>query len=1315
MPQHNPSYAISFLFSIFFLLFTFFIPTITNAQFDPIAAHEQLLSEATGYFKYAGGTGGKGGSIYYVTNLNNSGTGSMRDALTRTEPLIILFENGVNGAINLSSGIEIKSNKTLWGRHRDGSAANIYIDPNPNDKGLDISTGVSNVIIANFRGDASGPNDSAPDLIRVRDGASLAWIYHVSGVGDGTDNMDGFVDIRGENVTVSWSRAEDWSAVHLLNPSGGSASVTFDHNLYRNNRDRMPRTSVSTVRAHAYNNWLINWSSYGMYSTGGQIRAENNVFDAGSNTSAIRGPWGGGGNYFTNGATTEQSPGSVFTPPYSYTLDPVSTAAQAQALRDLLEAKAGWQSSFDDTPSNLPTLTFSASPSSITQGQPSTLSWSTTNATSCTASGGWSGSKGVSGSQSVSPSSTTTYTLSCSGAGGSVTQSAIVTVTAAPDTTPPSTPTNLSASAISSSQINLSWSASTDNVAVTGYRLERCQGSTCAAFTQIATPTGTTYSNTGLSANTTYRYRVRAADAAGNLSSYSTIASATTQVLPLFNFTLSNGGSKTVTQGNAVSNSISASLLSGSSQAVSFSAAGLPAGATASFSPSSCSPTCSSTLTIQTLSSTPTGTYTITVTAMGGGVTRQTSFSLTVNTLSGGNIIYVPQDYATISAAINAAGSGYTVLVSPGTYSETGAIAITKNLTLASNFINTANQNDITNTVIQGGGGNDLFIVSNGATVHIEGLTIENARKPITIDVGNGTIRNNVLRNNNSDAISFEGDSSGVAEFNVISNPGDDGIDIDGERGPYTIRGNTITGANDDGMEFRMINNYLVGGTLLYEVYENSIDGAGGDGIQLIDYPTDTENRRQINIHHNYIRNATYAGIGVMPNTQTNRGSLSELYPNFSFLERVYVTNNTIVDNDVGIAGGDNFIVLNNIISGNQLAAVNLDGSSRLDYTLLFNTSSLSGVPSGVQGSNILIANPLLSPTGSLQNGSPAIDAGVSSYTWQGENVLSVPLFNGSAPDLGWMESAGSSSPDTTPPSTPTNLSASAISSSQINLSWSASTDNIGVTQYRVERCQGFTCTAFTQIATPTGTTYSNTGLSANTTYRYRVRAADAAGNLSSYSLIVLATTQTSATTMQLFEAETFILFSPMSIGTDSNALGGKYIHVTSGVDSKSPVPEATHNFSVSTPGTYYLWARMMGPDGLSDALYVGIDTSWDRIFPVDVGSYEWVRVETTTGSGIFAFSLTSGAHTFQVGHGEINARLDGLYLTNDANDVPTFSPTINYLVGDLNLDGTVNNVDWAIMSAAWFTADPTADINGDGIVNSIDFSLLNRNWGLSS
>jgi hypothetical protein len=96
------------------------------------------------------------------------------------------------------------------------------------------------------------------------------------------------------------------------------------------------------------------------------------------------------------------------------------------------------------------------------------------------------------------------------------------------DTQPPTAPTNLTANAVSSSQINLAWTASTDNAGVTGYKVERCQGAGCSNFAQIATPTGTTFNDTGLTASTSYIYRLRATDAANNLSGYSNTATATT-------------------------------------------------------------------------------------------------------------------------------------------------------------------------------------------------------------------------------------------------------------------------------------------------------------------------------------------------------------------------------------------------------------------------------------------------------------------------------------------------------------------------------------------------------------------------------------------------------------------------------------------------------------------------------------------------------------------------------------------------------------------------------------------------------------------
>lgn len=96
------------------------------------------------------------------------------------------------------------------------------------------------------------------------------------------------------------------------------------------------------------------------------------------------------------------------------------------------------------------------------------------------------------------------------------------------DSTAPSAPTALSATPVSGTQINLAWTASTDNVAVTGYLVERCAGTSCTTFSQVGTPAGTTFNDTGLAPATTYRYRVRATDANANLSGYSSIVNATT-------------------------------------------------------------------------------------------------------------------------------------------------------------------------------------------------------------------------------------------------------------------------------------------------------------------------------------------------------------------------------------------------------------------------------------------------------------------------------------------------------------------------------------------------------------------------------------------------------------------------------------------------------------------------------------------------------------------------------------------------------------------------------------------------------------------
>jgi hypothetical protein len=112
-------------------------------------------------------------------------------------------------------------------------------------------------------------------------------------------------------------------------------------------------------------------------------------------------------------------------------------------------------------------------------------------------------------------------------------------------------------------------------------------------------------------------------------------------------------------------------------------------------------------------------------------------------------------------------------------------------------------------------------------------------------------------------------------------------------------------------------------------------------------------------------------------------------------------------------------------------------------------------------------------------------------------------------PDQGahlWLIAVQAGDPDTTPPSVPGNLVANAVSASQINLTWDASTDNVGVTGYKVYRNDVL-------IASPVVTSFNDSGLAASTTYTYTVKAVDGEDNESAISAPAQATTFAGDTT----------------------------------------------------------------------------------------------------------------------------------------------------------------------------------------------------------
>jgi len=132
------------------------------------------------------------------------------------------------------------------------------------------------------------------------------------------------------------------------------------------------------------------------------------------------GAWSGSESASGSFTAAPTTPGT-----YTYTLTCTSNTNQVVSQNVTLTVTAA---------AALPTVTIAANPTSLVLGNSATLTWSSTNATSCTASGAWSGTEAVSGMQGVTPvaTGTSSYALTCTGSGGSITSTATVTVTAPP-------------------------------------------------------------------------------------------------------------------------------------------------------------------------------------------------------------------------------------------------------------------------------------------------------------------------------------------------------------------------------------------------------------------------------------------------------------------------------------------------------------------------------------------------------------------------------------------------------------------------------------------------------------------------------------------------------------------------------------------------------------------------------------------------------------------------------------------------------------------------------------------------------------------
>jgi autotransporter-associated beta strand protein len=240
-------------------------------------AQLRAFPEAEGFGAFA--TGGRGGSVYHVTNLNDSGAGSFRDAVSSGNRTVVF---DIGGWIELASPVSVQDNITIAGQTAPGDGIGL--------KNYGVSFSNAENVIARHLRVRQGPYDDS--------------------VGRDAVGATGASNIIFDHMSVSWGRDENFSitsssditiqnsivAEGLLNHSMGgliewNEGISIHHNLYISNNDRNPKTKGILDFT---NNVVFNWGEFA-YVAGDSAglsygNVVNNYFIAGPSSSELHDP-----------------------------------------------------------------------------------------------------------------------------------------------------------------------------------------------------------------------------------------------------------------------------------------------------------------------------------------------------------------------------------------------------------------------------------------------------------------------------------------------------------------------------------------------------------------------------------------------------------------------------------------------------------------------------------------------------------------------------------------------------------------------------------------------------------------------------------------------------------------------------------------------------------------------------------------------------------------------------------------------------------------------------------------------------------------
>ena len=602
-----------------------------------------------------------------------------------------------------------------------------------------------------------------------------------------------------------------------------------------------------------------------------------------------------------------------------------------------------------------------------------------------------------------------------------------------PDTTPPTAPTNLSANG-GAGQAVLSWTGSSDNIAVTKYDVYRSttSGFTPSAANRIAQPSGTSYTDAGLAAGT-YFYKVTAEDAAGNISAASNEATATvttstpTGLVAAYGFDEGSGTTVADRSGNGNNGTLAnATWTSGGKYGSALSFNGSNAWVTV---PNSSSLNLSTGLTAEAW---------VNPSALGG------AYRTVVFREQPGNEVY--SLYANQSSPQAPVGEVYA-----GGYKDavgSGALAL--------------------------GSWTHLAMTYDGTSVrlYVNGTLTTTTAAPGSLASSSGVLR---IGGNNIWGEYFSGLIDEVRLYNRALSAAEIQQDMassitPSDSQPPTAPGNLAANGSLSSAALSWTAASDNVGVVRYNVHRSTSPGFTPSAANRIAQPS----------------GPSYNDTGLAPGTYYYKVTAEDAAGN------------------VGPASNEASAVVGDTTppsAPGTLSATGAVGKATLSWGAASDNVAVvrydvyrSTTPGFTPAAGNRIAQP--SGTGYTDTVTP----GTYYYKVQAEDA---------AGNIGPASNEASAlvSADTSPPSAPANLAAS-VSGGTVNLSWSASSDDVGVVRYNLHRgtSPGFAPSAANRIAQPTGTSYADTSIFALGTYYYKVTAEDAAGNVSGLSNEVSAT-----------------------------------------------------------------------------------------------------------------------------------------------------------------------------------------------------------------